>query len=197
MAWAKKNRRGPAVFKNLLRLYLLTRESLYRRRRLRTKSKQNRISRKTWLECSTAPNMARFGGRVRARSKRPWGTLFTSRGRGSGFAGPQAQRPLGGQRITRSEKRGALYLAADLALPARRRSGPLGGQGATRSERPWRLCLNAATAATSFWRAPAAFHPEPPPWTGHLRDRPAVRTCRPAACPRPACARRLARSLQS
>ena len=34
------------------------------------------------------------------------GTVFTSRGRGTGFAGPQAQRPLGGQRITRSEKRG-------------------------------------------------------------------------------------------
>ena len=30
----------------------------------------------------------------------------TSRGRRTGFAGLQAQRPLGGQRITRSEKRG-------------------------------------------------------------------------------------------
>ena len=30
----------------------------------------------------------------------------TSRGRGTGFAGPQAQRPLGGQRSTRSDKRG-------------------------------------------------------------------------------------------
>jgi len=28
-----------------------------------------------------------------------------SPGRGTGFAGPQAQRPLGGQRITRSRRR--------------------------------------------------------------------------------------------
>ena len=32
--------------------------------------------------------------------------VSTSRGRGTGFAGPQAQRPLGGQRSTRSDKRG-------------------------------------------------------------------------------------------
>jgi Cu+-exporting ATPase len=42
------------------------------------------------------------------------GTVFTSQGRGTGFAGPQAQRPLGGQRITRSrrrsEKRGGVIL---------------------------------------------------------------------------------------
>lgn len=36
--------------------------------------------------------------------------FFASRGRGSGFAGPQAQRPLGGQRSTQSDKRGAFYL---------------------------------------------------------------------------------------
>ncbi|MDI1338400.1 alpha/beta hydrolase [Polaromonas sp.] len=34
------------------------------------------------------------------------GSLPASRGRGTGFAGPQAQRPLGGQRSTRSDKRG-------------------------------------------------------------------------------------------
>jgi Cu+-exporting ATPase len=33
-------------------------------------------------------------------------TVFTSQGRGTGFAGPQAQRPPGGQRSTRSDKRG-------------------------------------------------------------------------------------------
>ena len=34
------------------------------------------------------------------------GSLPASRGRGTGCAGPQAQRPLGGQRSTRSDKRG-------------------------------------------------------------------------------------------
>jgi Cu+-exporting ATPase len=38
------------------------------------------------------------------------GAELTSRGRGTGFAGPQAQRPLGGQRSTRSDKRGGIVL---------------------------------------------------------------------------------------
>ena len=33
-------------------------------------------------------------------------SIFSSRGRETGVAGPQAQRPLGGQRKTRSDKRG-------------------------------------------------------------------------------------------
>jgi hypothetical protein len=37
----------------------------------------------------------------------------TSRGRGTGFAGPQAQRPLGGQRSTRSDERGGPFLFTD------------------------------------------------------------------------------------
>ena len=49
------------------------------------------------------------GGQRITRSEKRGGSLFTSRGRGTGFAGPQAQHPLGGQRITRSEKRGGLF----------------------------------------------------------------------------------------
>ena len=39
------------------------------------------------------------------------GGVFTSQGRGTGFAGPQAQRPPGGQRSTRSDKRGGHVVA--------------------------------------------------------------------------------------
>ena len=50
------------------------------------------------------------GGReLRAASERG-GLLFPSRGRGTGFAGPQAQRPLGGQRVTRSERTWGRFL---------------------------------------------------------------------------------------
>ncbi|RYF43855.1 MAG: copper-translocating P-type ATPase [Comamonadaceae bacterium] len=38
------------------------------------------------------------------------GAEFATRGRGTGFAGPQAQRPPGGQRRTRSDKRGGIVL---------------------------------------------------------------------------------------
>ena len=41
--------------------------------------------------------------------------FFASRGRGSGFAGPQAQRPLGGQRSTRSDKRGGFLFILQFA----------------------------------------------------------------------------------
>ncbi len=45
-----------------------------------------------------------------AESELQWPShLLSSRGRGSGFAGPQAQRPLGGQRATRSARTWGLY----------------------------------------------------------------------------------------
>ena len=47
-----------------------------------------------------------LGGQRSTRSDKRGNSLSTSRGRGTGFAGPQAQRPLGGQRSTRSDKRG-------------------------------------------------------------------------------------------
>ena len=57
----------------------------------------------------------------------------TSQGRGTGFAGPQAQRPpWGAGSHTQWATVGAIS-------SGRRRSGPLGGQEATRSGRPWGL----------------------------------------------------------
>ncbi len=47
-----------------------------------------------------------LGGQRSTQSDKRGSSLSTSRGRGTGFAGPQAQRPLGGQRSTRSDKRG-------------------------------------------------------------------------------------------
>jgi hypothetical protein len=72
--------------------------------------------------------------------------VFTSRGRGTGSARPQAQRPpRGAGSYAKRATVGAMSTAgpsspagaAGLAPPDRRRSGPLGGQEATRSARPW------------------------------------------------------------
>ncbi|WP_397409005.1 lipopolysaccharide heptosyltransferase I [Polaromonas sp.] len=46
------------------------------------------------------------------------GGSSSSRGRGTGFAGPQAQRPLGGQRSTRSDERGGAIVWPRLSLDA-------------------------------------------------------------------------------
>ena len=57
--------------------------------------------------------MKRIGGLLGHHDCRA--LFFTSRGRGSGSAGPQAQRPLVGQRSTRSDKRGGLLFILQLA----------------------------------------------------------------------------------
>jgi hypothetical protein len=53
-----------------------------------------------------------------------WGFIHANRGRGTGFAGPQAQRPLGGQRSTRSDKRGDHTLPATILMTAMRTAMP-------------------------------------------------------------------------
>ena len=59
------------------------------------------------------------GGQRSPRSDKRGGCVFTSRGRGTGFAGPQAQRPLGGQRSTRSDKRGGVIPSPGSPQPGR------------------------------------------------------------------------------
>ena len=58
------------------------------------------------LSGATFDKLKKNGQRQEVTSGRA--TPLTSRGRGTGFAGPQAQRPLGGQRSTQSDKRGGL-----------------------------------------------------------------------------------------
>ncbi|CDS52434.1 hypothetical protein [Polaromonas sp. CG9_12] len=97
-----------------------------------------------WLR-QTAGAAAPSGGRKLHAANDRGGKAppYSSRGRGTGSARPQAQRPPRGagsyaQRTTVGARHRLTQAgAAGLAPPDRRRSGPLGGQGVTRSERPW------------------------------------------------------------
>ena len=89
------------------------------------------------------------------------GCAFTSRGRGTGFAGPQAQQPPGGQGATRSEQLWGVPSqagAAEPALPGRRRSSPLGGR-ALREASNRGVCLHKPGPRNRLCRAAGAAAP--------------------------------------
>ena len=96
--------------------------------------------------------------RTNGKTSRAWGCVFTSRGRGTGFAGPQAQRPPRGASFDtsgRTEKRAGRGAASspagatEPASPGRRRSGPLGGASFDTSGRTERRAGRGGCVFTS------------------------------------------------